>query len=186
MKIVRNNACFYRALAFSVLLHGAFLFASYTKTDFLQEPERINISLRTNELLPHVTAPSEKTQVKNSQAKNLKASGTIAASPQAFSPEDKENTMLRYTDMIRQRIQESIIYPHQARKDGIEGRPYVRFSINTAGEVTSLELVRSSGYAILDEEALSAIRRASPFPKIPESLNKQSLTYIQGLGFVLK
>lgn len=186
MKIIQKNAFFYRALAFSFLLHGAFLFASYRTIDFSQQPEYINISLRTKDLLPRVTTPSEKTQINNSQVKSDTSSGTVSASPHAFSLDDKEHTMLRYTDIIRQRIQEAIIYPHQARKDGIEGRPYVRFSINSNGEVTSVELVRSSGYSLLDEEALSAIRRASPFPKIPESLNRQSITYIQGLAFVLK
>lgn len=186
MKRTKKHAFFYLALSLSVILHGAILFSSYAGVNVSTEVERIHISLHQGEVLPRVKMPSDTTKVKKSLSKSDNAAGTIAASPQAITDEDGEKTMLRYTDMIRQRIQEAIIYPHQARKDGIEGRPYIRFSINPYGEVTSLELVRSSGFAILDEEALAAIRRASPFPKIPQSLGKQSLTYVQGLTFMLK
>jgi protein TonB len=35
------------------------------------------------------------------------------------------------------------------------------------GNTHSVELLESSGYAILDEEALAMVNRASPFPPIP-------------------
>ncbi len=175
-----------RALCLSFILHAAILFASYSEHDVFSHTERIHISLRAHQILPRVDMPSAKTTVKNSDAKQPHASGIVAAQAQALSSEEAETTMLRYTDMIRQRIQEALIYPHHARKDAIEGRTFVRFSINSGGELLSVELLRSSGYSILDEEALAAIRRASPFPKIPESLNKSHLTVALGLAFELK
>jgi protein TonB len=103
-----------------------------------------------------------------------------------MSDENSEKTMLRYTDMIRQRIRDVMIYPHHARTQGIEGRSFVRFSIHSDGTLISVQLVRSSGHSMLDEEALSAIRRAAPFPTIPESIKKDQITFIQGLNFELK
>ncbi len=175
-----------RALSLSVILHAAILFASYSEHDVFSHTKRINISLRAHQILPRIDTPSEKTMVKNSSAKSPHASGIVTAQAQALSSEEAESIMLRYTDMIRQRIQEALIYPPQARKDALEGRPFVRFSINSSGELLSVELLRSSGYSVLDEEALAAIRRASPFPKIPESLNKSHLALALGLAFELK
>ncbi|MGQ3672706.1 TonB family protein [Xanthobacter sp. TB0136] len=51
---------------------------------------------------------------------------------------------------------------------GATGRPVVRFTLNGSGQVTSASLVRSSGSAVLDQEAVATVRRASPFPRPPD------------------
>jgi len=59
-------------------------------------------------------------------------------------------------------------YPGGARARGEQGVAYVRFRMNRAGSVLSLELARSSGSAALDRAALETLRRAQPLPAIPE------------------
>ncbi|MDP3321632.1 MAG: energy transducer TonB, partial [Bosea sp. (in: a-proteobacteria)] len=50
------------------------------------------------------------------------------------------------------------------------GTVQVSFSIDRSGRVLTARLVRGSGDALLDEEAVAMIRRASPVPAPPEGL----------------
>ena len=55
------------------------------------------------------------------------------------------------------------------------GTVQVAFSIDRSGRVLSARLVGGSGDAILDEEAVAMIRRASPVPAPPEGLGGGSI-----------
>jgi protein TonB len=57
-----------------------------------------------------------------------------------------------------------------ARRMNIEGVSQVRFAIDAAGQPQGLSLKSSSGSTVLDEEALSTIRRAAPYPAYEEPL----------------
>ncbi|MGH1350838.1 MAG: cell envelope integrity protein TolA [Methyloligellaceae bacterium] len=68
-------------------------------------------------------------------------------------------------------------YPADARRRGTRGKVVVRFSISASGALRSVSVVRSSGTAILDRAALSTVRRASPFPRLPSGMSApQSFT----------
>jgi len=56
------------------------------------------------------------------------------------------------------------------------GTVQVAFSIDRAGRVLSARLVGASGDALLDEEAVAMIRRASPVPAPPEGLGGGSIS----------
>ncbi len=65
-------------------------------------------------------------------------------------------------------LQEHRTYPDAARRDGIEGRAVVRFTIDAAGLVTGVVLVGSSGSPVLDEATLALLRGAHlPAPPAP-------------------
>jgi len=49
-------------------------------------------------------------------------------------------------------------YPEHARRQGWEGQVLVRASVDANGRVSSVTVVRSSGYGILDQAALRAVR----------------------------
>lgn len=59
---------------------------------------------------------------------------------------------------------------------GSQGTATVAFSINRAGSVTSARLVRSSGDAALDREAVALVRRASPVPAPPPNVSGNSIS----------
>jgi protein TonB len=50
---------------------------------------------------------------------------------------------------------------------GSRGSVVIALSISTSGSLTSARIVRSSGSASLDQNALAAVRRAAPFPPPP-------------------
>lgn len=67
-------------------------------------------------------------------------------------------------------------YPSAARDRNVIGRPVVTFSLSPSGAVVSLSLVSSSGAPILDDAALSMVRRAAPFPPMPVGGGRASFT----------
>ena len=67
-------------------------------------------------------------------------------------------------------------YPAEARKARQQGVVSVRFTIDRNGNVISAGIKKGSGFALLDDETLKLMQRASPLPAIPDSLKKQQLT----------
>lgn len=60
---------------------------------------------------------------------------------------------------------------------GVSGTAIVAFAISRSGGVRYARIHRSSGYAVLDRAALSAIRRAAPFPSPPKGMTLRQLSY---------
>ncbi len=67
---------------------------------------------------------------------------------------------------IRRQIEQAKIYPDAARREGIQGSVELRFRIAADGSVEAVEILRSSGFGILDEASQQTIRRAAPYPLI--------------------
>ncbi len=57
-------------------------------------------------------------------------------------------------------------YPRLAREHGIEGVVHVRFRLGPLGEVERVEIVRSSGFDVLDNASVRTIYRAAPLPYV--------------------
>lgn len=74
-------------------------------------------------------------------------------------------------------------YPVDARSHGNQGTVTVTFSFNGIGNVMSVRLVRGSGVSSIDQEAISMVQRASPFPPPPSS---QTMTFTVPLIFNLR
>lgn len=82
--------------------------------------------------------------------------------------EDPESYYIRSQfDYIRDSLQRSLGYPPIARKMGWTGRVMVTFIIYENGRVKNIEIIDGSGFAILDKNAIAAIKKASPFPEPP-------------------
>ncbi|HZF61375.1 MAG TPA: energy transducer TonB [Desulfovibrio sp.] len=71
-------------------------------------------------------------------------------------------------EYIKKRIRKYLEYSPQAKRMGIQGLVYVAFTINRDGSAQNVELRTSSGFDSLDESALEAVHRASPFAPPPQ------------------
>jgi len=71
---------------------------------------------------------------------------------------------------IRARIERAKHYPLLLRKSGVQGVSLVSFRINAQGQPEDIALKTSSGSSALDEEALSTIKRAAPYPVYDDAL----------------
>lgn len=185
MRAVDKNIVYY-ALCISVVMHVVFLCVSFGTGNANTQTQSLKVTMHTQTLLPHIDNAGDTTRLKNNPAQTVTQQSGFTASQHIVSDEDSQTITMRYTDMIRQRIQEVLIYPASARKDGIEGQAYIKFTIDKYGNVLSVMLVCSSGSGLLDEAALNAIYHASPFPHIPDALCKERMTFMQGLTFTLK
>lgn len=69
--------------------------------------------------------------------------------------------------MPPKRIVAPIVYPDEARRKGLEGRVLLKVTISDQGTVTATEIVKSSGYDILDNAAIDSVNqwRFSPAQK---------------------
>ena len=63
-------------------------------------------------------------------------------------------------------IQSRRRYPDNARGQGVEGQVAVRFTVARDGQVLDAQIVRGSGWELLDRAALTMFRdgQAPPFP----------------------
>jgi TonB family protein len=72
-------------------------------------------------------------------------------------------------------------YPPRAR--GLEGVVSLAFSIDRHGNVVSSHIVKSSGSALLDYEALDLIKRAAPLPAPSTEIADSDLSVIVPIRF---
>lgn len=86
-----------------------------------------------------------------------------------------EVQFISYFASIKRKIELVWQYPYEAATAGIQGELTLDFVIARNGRVDSIELVRSSGSKILDDEAIRSIRKAAPFDPIPAQYKIASL-----------
>jgi protein TonB len=82
---------------------------------------------------------------------------------------------ISYFASIKRKIELVWQYPYEAAVAGIQGELTLDFVIARSGKVDSIDLVRSSGSKILDDEAIRSIRVAAPFDPIPAEYKIPSL-----------
>jgi len=129
-------------------------------------------------------AASQQTAPRSIEAQQ---SERVAASQQS-------STTRRTPSVSPQRWQSQVIahinrnkrYPSSAQKRREEGVVQLQFVIDTAGNVQSSRIVRSSGFAELDQATLEMIRRASPVPAPPADIGQSRITLTVPINFNLR
>jgi protein TonB len=96
------------------------------------------------------------------------------------------NALAAYKTKVQRKLERNKKYPPSARSGKMEGTATVRFTINRSGKVTSTQLVKSSGFPILDDEVMGLLRRVDPFPEFPKELTDNSITLTAPIRFSLK
>ncbi|MCD4718619.1 MAG: energy transducer TonB [Desulfobacula sp.] len=72
-----------------------------------------------------------------------------------------------YFEMLILRIDYFKNYPESARSRYIQGRVKVEFVLNKDGSLSGIKIIKSSRHKNLDQAALEAVSKASPFPRPP-------------------
>lgn len=81
-----------------------------------------------------------------------------------------------YLSELFRKLARHKVYPSELRKDKVQGRVVVKFTISQDGRLLASSVQKSSGSPALDEAALSMLQKASPLPPIPKSMNRSELT----------
>ncbi len=87
----------------------------------------------------------------------------------------REDRFFSYLLSLKRKIEAVWIYPQTAAWAGIGGTLTLEFVIAKEGTLERVNLLDSSGHAILDESAQSAIRAAAPYNPFPPSLRAKCL-----------
>jgi protein TonB len=72
-----------------------------------------------------------------------------------------------YQGLVAARLARFKQFPPEARRRREQGSALVTFNIDGTGRVTSIRLIRGTGFAVLDQEVQAMVERASPFPAPP-------------------
>lgn len=76
-------------------------------------------------------------------------------------------------------------YPYDARLRHEQGTVRLRFTMDRMGHVTSYQVVGSSGFSELDDEAGAMITQAQPLPPVPSSYPGATVDLVLPLVFSL-
>jgi periplasmic protein TonB len=90
----------------------------------------------------------------------------------------------RWQQAIVTRLARFQRYPTQAK--GATGVVTLSFSIDRQGHVLNSKIIKSSGSAVLDAEALSLPTRAAPLPSPPAAVPDSDLTFSLPIHFGFK
>jgi len=92
-----------------------------------------------------------------------------------------------YLDRVRRWIEKYKTYPDAAKKQKQQGGPLLSIHLRRDGAVLDVQIDKSSGFPLLDEAALKAVRDASPVPPFPASYTEPDawidLPFTFHLGF---
>lgn len=88
-----------------------------------------------------------------------------------------------YFAKIKRQIEKAWSYPEQAAINGLQGELLLQFVLNRTGKLINISLINSSGYSILDDAALEAIKMASPFAPYSTAILKKKLRIIASFTY---
>jgi periplasmic protein TonB len=135
-------------------------------------------------------APSETAARPSPQTSQTSPSPTPAEKAVAPSPTPPKQPAIDFGPYQRG-LHRALIaerrYPPMARRLGLEGTAKVRVVLDRAGRlVKDAKITRSSGHELLDEEALAMVRRAAPFPALPEGISQSAVSFEIPVRFKLE
>jgi len=105
-----------------------------------------------------------------------------------ITPDTREAQLAPYVAAWKRKVERvgTVNFPAAARSAGLSGSPVVEVAIRSDGRLVEAQVRRSSGYAAIDEAALSILKLASPFDPFPVSLaaNYETLRFAYQWEFV--
>ncbi len=96
-------------------------------------------------------------------------------------PED----MLDYVKAVQRKISQSIHYPGEAMKLGIEGKVKLGLLILNDGSLAFASVRESSGYEYFDDHAIEAAKKEAPYSRFPPDTDLQELNVTIPVVYVL-
>jgi protein TonB len=102
------------------------------------------------------------------------------------APPDLDAAYSNYGSVLSREFAKHKLYPRVAQMRGWQGMARVELKIDASGNVTSSSIAESSGFEILDKQALEMVRKASPLPLPPEALRGRDFTIVVPVAFKLE
>lgn len=81
----------------------------------------------------------------------------------------------KYARRIHGHVQRFRRYPQEAARAGTKGAVKVSITIDRSGRLSAARIGKTSGHAVLDNEAIATARRAAPYPRPPDGVGGATL-----------
>ncbi|MBI1912372.1 MAG: energy transducer TonB [Deltaproteobacteria bacterium] len=97
-----------------------------------------------------------------------------------------ESRYQKYLLNMRDRILRKWDYPLLAAQNGWHGVLRIDFVIKKDGTLGDVKLLKSSGYPVLDDAAITAIKLAEPFPPFPDNFDIEEISIKGNFEYVYR
>ncbi len=198
---MRNESLAGYSFIFSIMTHVVVLGALGGVFDisFLEKqnmPQTTHLQIKREKIapLPAIKVLGQVKQLKSDHRpqttdhrKSTKSMGDqpLTVEQNIIAQDETLEAMLRYQDMVKQRIESHRSYPAWAVRRKVEGTVDLKFVIFNNGEGRDIEIIHSSGNKILDKEAVQTIKRAMPFLPLPPQIRHDFMTIRVAIVFLL-
>ncbi len=93
---------------------------------------------------------------------------------QLTSVSTRESFDALYVEAFRREVEKvgTDTFPQQAMRERTFGQVRLMVALNPNGQVREIEVLKSSGYRVLDEAAMRSVRLAAPFAPFPAEMRK--------------
>lgn len=91
-----------------------------------------------------------------------------------------------YFSLISAHLNRRKTYPVEAKRARQEGVVTIRFTVDRNGNVSGVSVKRGSGHALLDQATLDLLQRVAPLPRMPASMQRDSVTLSLPIEYSLR
>ncbi|MFA4990289.1 MAG: TonB family protein, partial [Candidatus Omnitrophota bacterium] len=87
----------------------------------------------------------------------------------------KTSPISEYVNQVSQQIGQNLAYPWAAKQAEIEGSVRLALRVYRTGKLMDIEIKKSSGSALLDQNAVDTIKKVAPFSPFPPEMKQKEL-----------
>lgn len=108
------------------------------------------------------------------------------APPPGPSQQDIDAARSQYSSLLARTIGKYKQYPKIAQMRGWQGEVLLEVHCDAQGNVVQTLIKQSSGHNVLDEQAMTMVKKASPLPPAPDVLKNKALILLIPVPFTLE
>ena len=97
----------------------------------------------------------------------------------------QQDLLISFMRRFRDRIYLVWNYPESARRQNQQGSCLIRITVDRNGNVTDVALMESSGYHLLDDEAMHAVRQGATYGPLPRAYPNEYLNIMAFFSYHL-
>lgn len=109
----------------------------------------------------------------------------VGEAGKAINLNTKNFKYVGYFAGIKEKIEWAWVYPQEAQMSGQQGTLTLTFTILRSGQLKEVKRVRGSGFPLLDNAAVQAVRDAAGFGPFPEEWPDEEITIVANFTYHL-
>lgn len=123
---------------------------------------------------PHQKKP-ESTYLGSAITNNIPTKPTLQSTTKETSELAYTPDHVKINNILRDELAKHFYYPAVAQRRNWQGEVLIEFTVKSNGKITQININKSSGYEILDNAAIDALRKIDSKDKFSLVLNGQSI-----------